>query len=65
MQSLERINALLDGYEQNEFNRFIDKLAMNQTSDNAARIAWTPSNAWRKEEILVAAQRSGRFEGLA
>ena len=65
MQSLERINALLDGYEQNEFNRFIDNLAMNQTSDNAARIAWTPSNAWRKEQILVAAQRSGRFEGLA
>ena len=65
MQSLERINALLDGYEQNEFNRFIDNLAMHQTSDNAARIAWTPSNAWRKEKILVAAQRSGRFEGLA
>lgn len=65
MQSLERINALLDGYEQNEFNRFIDNLAMNQTSDNAARIAWTPCNAWRKEQILVAAQRSGRFEGLA
>lgn len=64
MQSLERINALLDGYEQNEFNRFIDNLVMNQTFDNATRIAWTPSNAWRKEKILVAAQRSGRFEGL-
>jgi hypothetical protein len=65
MQSLERINALLDGYEQNEFNRFIDNLSMDQTYDNAARMAWTPSNAWRKEKILVAAQRSGRFEGLA
>lgn len=64
MQSLERINALLDGYEQNEFNRFIDNLVMNQTFDSATRIAWTPSNAWRKEKILVAAQRSGRFEGL-
>lgn len=64
MQSLERINALLDGYEQNEFNRFIDNLVMNQTFDNATRIAWTPSHAWRKEKILVAAQRSGRFEGL-
>lgn len=65
MNSLERINALLDGYEQNEFNRFIDSLAMNQNSDNAVRMVWTPSNAWRKEKVLVAAQRSGRFEGLA
>ncbi|NMY36091.1 MULTISPECIES: LysM domain-containing protein [unclassified Pseudomonas] len=64
MNSLERINALLDGYEQNEFNRFIDNLSMNQTSDKSVRIAWSPSNAWRKEKILVAAQRSGRFEGL-
>ena len=64
MVSLERINALLDGYEQNELNRFIDDLSINQIHDNAARMVWTPSNAWRKEQILVAAQRSGRFEGL-
>lgn len=64
MHSLERINALLDGYEQNEFNRFIENLSMNQPSDNAAWVAWTPSNAWRKEKVLMAAQRSGIFEGL-
>ena len=65
MQSLERINALLNGYEQNQFNRFIDNLAIHQAADNPARVAWTPSTAWRKEKVLIAAQRSGRFDGLA
>ncbi|WP_296259253.1 MULTISPECIES: LysM peptidoglycan-binding domain-containing protein [unclassified Pseudomonas] len=64
MQSLERINAVLSGYEQDEFNRYIDNLAVHQTSDSSFRLVWTPSNAWRKERVLVAAQRSGRFEGL-
>ena len=65
MRSLERINALLNGYEQEQFNRFIDSLAINQTPDSPFRVAWTPSNAWRKEKVLVAAQNSGRFDGLA
>ena len=64
MASLERINALLNGHKQDQFNRFIDSLAINQTSDSPVRLAWTPSNAWRKENVLVAAQRSGRFDGL-
>jgi len=64
MESLERINALLNGHEQDQFNRFIDSLAINQTSDTTVRLAWNPSNAWRKENVLVAAQRSGRFDGL-
>ncbi|MNN11225.1 hypothetical protein D3C81_1241750 [compost metagenome] len=29
MKSLERINALLNGHEQNQFNRFIDSLVIN------------------------------------
>lgn len=65
MESLERINALLNGHEQSQFNRFIDSLAINQTSDSPVRLAWSPSNAWRKENVLVAAQNSGRFDGLA
>ena len=64
MRSLERINALLNGYEQEQFNRFIDSLAINQAPDSPFRVAWTPSNAWRKEKVLVAAQNSGRFDGL-
>ena len=65
MASLERINALPIGHEQDQFNRFIDNLAINQTSDSTFRLAWTPSNAWRKEKVLMAAQYSGRFDGLA
>ncbi|MDD2050615.1 LysM peptidoglycan-binding domain-containing protein [Pseudomonas putida] len=65
MGSLERINALLDGYEQNQFNRFIDSLAINQSPSNSDRAPWNPSNAWRKEKVLLAAQRSGKFDGLA
>ncbi|MHC8407784.1 LysM peptidoglycan-binding domain-containing protein [Pseudomonas sp. TMB3-21] len=65
MNSLERINDLLTGDEQDKFNRFIDSLAVKQNSDSPARAAWKPSNAWRKEKVLVAAQNSGRFDGLA
>lgn len=65
MESLERINALLNGHEQDKFNRFIDSLAINQNSNSPVRSAWEPSNAWRKEKLLVAAQNSGRFDGLA
>ncbi|MDD1979735.1 LysM domain-containing protein, partial [Pseudomonas putida] len=65
MKSLERINSLLDGYEQNQFNRFIDNLAINKSIGGSARLAWSPSNAWRKEKILLAARNSGRFDGLA
>ncbi|MNJ42404.1 hypothetical protein D3C77_373750 [compost metagenome] len=65
MESLERINAILDGYEQNQFNRFIENLAINQLAEPSARVAWKPSNAWRKEKVLLAARNSGRFDGLA
>lgn len=68
MESLERINALLDGYEQGQFNRFVDGLVINQTtksSTSSTRMAWSPSNAWRKERVLIAARNSGKFDGLA
>ncbi|MGY2293784.1 LysM domain-containing protein, partial [Pseudomonas sp. SDO528_S397] len=65
MKSLERINALLDSHEQNQFNWFIDSLAINSSTDTSTRMAWKPSNAWRKEKRLLAARNSGRFDGLA
>ncbi|MFY9960924.1 LysM peptidoglycan-binding domain-containing protein [Pseudomonas sp.] len=65
MVSLERINAILDGYEQNQFNRFIEHLAINQSVEPLSRMAWKPSNAWRKEKVLLAARNSGQFDGLA
>ena len=30
----------------------------------SARVSWKPSNAWRKEKILLAARNSSRFDGL-
>lgn len=65
MGSLERINSLLDGHEQNQFNRFIDSLVINQSAEASTRLAWNTSNAWRKEKVLLAARNSGRFDGLA
>ncbi|WP_442107758.1 LysM peptidoglycan-binding domain-containing protein [Pseudomonas sp. NUPR-001] len=65
MVSLERINAILDGYEQNQFNRFVEHLAINQRVESSTRVAWTPSNAWRKEKVLLTARNSGLFDGLA
>ena len=65
MESLERINSLLNGYEQDQFNRFIDNLAIGQMPVSPFRLAWRPSNAWRKEKELLAARSSGRFDGLA
>ena len=65
MASLERINAILDGYEQNEFNRFIESLVTKQLTEPSTRVAWKPSNSWRKEKVLLAARNSGRFDGLA
>lgn len=65
MVGLERINALLDGREQYMFNRFIERLAVNKQVEVHTLDPWQPSNAWRKEKILLAARDSGRFDGLA
>ncbi|PLP94039.1 peptidoglycan-binding protein [Pseudomonas sp. FFUP_PS_473] len=65
MESLARINTLLDGSEQNLFNRFIDGLAINPKSGRSEkRMAWMPSPFSTKQDILLAAQRSGKFTGL-
>jgi hypothetical protein len=67
MEGLGRINSLLDGHEQDKFNRFIDTLVINQPPARSDRDAWIPGNVWRKEKVLTAARRSGRFDsdGLA
>lgn len=67
MRSLNRINALLDGHEQLQFNKFTKSLAVtNDTApEKTALIAWQPSQTWRKEKTLLAAQRSGLFDRIA
>ena len=66
MESLARINALLDWRQQDEFNNFIDALAVNLGAQKDEKtVAWTPGPHSYKMEVLLAAQRSGRFTGLA
>lgn len=67
MSSLNRINALLDGHEQMQFNSFIKALAANieTASEKTVMIAWQPGQSWRKEKTLLAARRSGLFDRIA
>jgi len=67
MDSLNRINSILDGAEQQQFNRFIKTLAVNINSSTIeyGSLAWSPSPPWRKERTLLAARRSNSFVGLA
>lgn len=67
MRSLNRINALLDGHEQLQFNKFTKSLAANNDTapEKTALIALQPSETWRKEKTLLAAQRSGLFDRIA
>ncbi|MDH0098427.1 hypothetical protein N7333_17760 [Pseudomonas sp. GD04158] len=74
MESLNRLNRLLD--RQQEFNRFIEQLAVRGLPDavdavdavdasSSVVLAWTPTEAWRKRDVLIAARSSGQFDGLA
>jgi hypothetical protein len=66
LKSLNRINALLDGSEQLQFNQFIKSLAINNDAPNSTTmIAWSPDLSWRKEKTLIAARKSRLFDGLA
>jgi len=65
LASLNRLNSLLDGREQRQFNKFIQSLAVNNHASSGTRLAWSPANPWDKKEILIAAQNSGRFKGLS
>ncbi len=66
MLSLDRVNRLLDGRQQREFNQYIKFLAINRSGTGpSGALAWTPSDPTRKRDVLVAARRSGVFDGLA
>jgi len=67
MKSLNRLNSLLDGKEQQQFNRFIGTLAVNIDSkaQEYGMLAWSPGQPWRKEKTLIAARRSSHFDNLA
>jgi len=67
IESLNRLNMLLDGAEQQQFNRFIKTLAVNAETSalDYGTLAWNPGPSWRKENTLLAAKRSDRFAGLA
>ena len=65
MDSLNRLNAFLDRNQQQQFNQFIDRLAVLQDSIVGATLAWTPVAPQLKRNVMLAAQRSGKFDGLA
>ena len=65
MDSLNRLNAFLDRNQQQQFNQFIDRLAILQDSPAGATLAWTPVAPQLKRNVMLAAQRSGKFGGLA
>jgi len=67
MDSLHRINSLLSGQEQREFNKFIETLAVNNAASRRpiGMLAWSPNPLRYKEDVLIAAQRSKLFDGLA
>ncbi|WOD09981.1 LysM domain-containing protein [Pseudomonas sp. NyZ704] len=65
MVSLDRLNSLLDGRQQLQFNDFIRGLAVNQEVTAGTSVAWYPANPLSKQNILIAAKNSGRFSGLS
>jgi hypothetical protein len=66
IKSLNRLNSILDGCEQDEFNRFIHNLQDRfQNNSNKGVVAWTTKSPNLKKDILLAAQASGLFDGIA
>jgi hypothetical protein len=65
MRSLNRLNSILDGPQQDEFNRFIHHLSENPSGNvGSGVVAWTTTNPNHKKEILLAAKASGLFNGI-
>ena len=64
MDSLDRLNSMLDGSQQRSFNRFIQRLALNHSLENDVMLAWQPAPPQSKREVLLAARSSGHFRGL-
>lgn len=65
MESLNRLNTFLDRDQQQQFNRFIDRLAVNDTGTPSAQLAWTPVAPTLKRDVMLAARNSGYFDGMA
>lgn len=65
MESLNRLNAFLDRNQQQQFNHFIDRLAVSENPQPSSQLAWTPVPPTLKREAMLAARRSGYFDGMA
>lgn len=66
MATMERINSILDGEQQRQFNRFIQNLAVNEERNKrSTMLAWKTVDPRRKRNVLIAASRTGLFNGLA
>ncbi|WP_083453385.1 type VI secretion system Vgr family protein [Desulfatitalea tepidiphila] len=64
--SLNRLNSILDGRQQDQFNQFIHNLPESSLkAENKKTIAWATRNPNLKREILIAAKTSGLFDGVA
>jgi hypothetical protein len=61
---LERLNSVLDGRQQDQFNYFVEHLSVYQVNHGSDRVAWKITSVASKEHILVAARNSGRFDGI-
>jgi len=65
-RNLNRLNSILDGRQQDEFNQFIHNLSENPLGNAGdGLVAWTTKNPILKKDILVAAHDSGLFDGIA
>ncbi|MEH6671934.1 LysM peptidoglycan-binding domain-containing protein [Halopseudomonas sp.] len=65
MHSMDRINSILDGAQQRQFNRFIEGLAVHRDRSRSTMLAWQPVDPRRKRSVLIAASRTNHFSGLA
>jgi len=66
MQSLNRINAILDNNQQDQFNRFIHTLpGEGKNAEKSIHLAWATDDPGRKRSVLLAARNSRLFQGIA
>jgi endo-1,4-beta-mannosidase len=64
--SLNRLNSILDGSQQDQFNRFLHNLPESpRKEENKKILAWKTRNPDLKREILMAARAIGIFDGIA
>jgi hypothetical protein len=59
------VSLLTEGVVAGVSGMFIEKQEQALVVLLSEVMAWKPSNAWRKDDVLLAAHNSGRFDGLA